>query len=164
MKLNMNKIAVLLASFFGLGFIPKAPGTFGSLAGLALAVFFRKVLMEQSGYSGMTYLLLAGAAGLLLIGLAILAISKVEKQWPHDDSRIVIDEVVGQFFVTVWFPATWVYILLSFILFRAFDIAKPGPIGWVDRKWHSGLGTLVDDLIAALFAFLILLAICVFLH
>lgn len=163
MKLNMNKIAILLASSFGLGFIPKAPGTFGSLAGLALAVFFQH-LLGQLGYSGFEFFLLAGTAGLLLSGLAVLVITQVEKQWPHDDSRIVIDEVVGQFFVTVWFPTTWVYILLSFVLFRAFDIAKPGPIGWVDKEWHSGLGTLVDDLIAALFAFLILLAIWFFLH
>jgi phosphatidylglycerophosphatase A len=68
----------------------------------------------------------------------------------------VIDEVVGQYFVSVWFPVTWLYVISGFLLFRFFDIFKPWPIRWVDRKWHHAFATLLDDLMASVLAFVFL--------
>jgi phosphatidylglycerophosphatase A len=65
---------------------------------------------------------------------------------------IVWDEIVGYLVTMVAAPAGWLPMLLGFVLFRAFDILKPWPIRWLDRKVHGGLGIMADDLLAGLFA------------
>ena len=83
-------------------------------------------------------------------------IAKTEASWnSHDDKSIVVDEVLGQMVASIWFPYSFSMMLSTFILFRAFDIFKPGPIGWVDKNVETPFGTLLDDLIAGLFAALV---------
>jgi len=68
----------------------------------------------------------------------------------HDDPRIVIDEIAGIVLALAWVPPTVPALVLGFVLFRAFDIAKPPPIGYLDRRVHGGIGIVVDDLVAGL--------------
>lgn len=128
------------ASVFGVGFLPFAPGTFGTLAAAAV------------------YLLLPGinnyafAAGLaVLCAISVVLSTAAEKTLGHDAAPIVIDEVCGYFLAVLFLPKTLMVALWAFILFRAFDIAKPWPIS-VSQRLPQGWGVTADDLIAGLFA------------
>lgn len=129
---------------FPLGLAPKAPGTFGSLAGipLGLAIFAW----------GQNWIIQTLA--LILFGIfSWYVIHKTETFWnTHDDGRIVIDEVLGQAIPLSYFTGDWKMVLLAFGLFRFFDIVKPGPVGWADQKLPGAWGTLLDDVIAGVFA------------
>ncbi len=132
----------MITSVFGLGFIKKAPGTFGSIPGLLL------------GY-GLSHLpILAGIFILsLLTYFSVLAIRKVESELnAHDPSEIVIDEVIGQALAVFLLPQQLKVYILAFCLFRLFDILKPGIIGWVDQNIKGAFGTIADDLVAGLIA------------
>ena len=135
------------------GLAPKAPGTVGTLVSLPLGVL---VLM----YFGSQTLFLATA---LISIIAIKAINKYEAQsGVHDDKRIVIDELAGMWFalsiapavmidssqIMIWENGFIIQALLSFVLFRYFDIAKPSIIGRIDREVQGGLGVMGDDIIA----------------
>ena len=143
------KFPMLVATFFGSGLSPVAPGTVGSLAALPLAYFLLSVPVGQA-------MLVIGA--LFLMGVwASNAIEAALEQ--HDASLIVIDEVVGQCLVVTLLDVflrgavdTTLLLLISFIGFRLFDIIKPWPVGWVDRKIGDGVGVMLDDVVAALLA------------
>lgn len=143
------KFPLLVATFFGSGLSPVAPGTVGSLAALPLAYFLLSVPVGQA-------MLVIGA--LFLMGVwASNAIEAALEQ--HDASLIVIDEVVGQCLVVTLLDVflrgavdTTLLLLLSFMGFRLFDIIKPWPVGWVDNKVEGGLGVMLDDVVAALLA------------
>ena len=146
---DQAKFPMLVATFFGSGLSPVAPGTVGSLAALPLAYFLLSVPVGQA-------MLVIGA--LFLMGVwASNAIEAALEQ--HDASLIVIDEVVGQCLVVTLLDVflrgavdTNLLLLLSFIGFRLFDIIKPWPVGWVDRKIGDGVGVMLDDVVAALLA------------
>jgi phosphatidylglycerophosphatase A len=131
----------------GLGLIPKAPGTFGTLLGIPLFFLF------QLG-SWKIYL----AATLLIFFIGWWASCQGEIDYgQHDDSRIVIDEVLGylvtMFMVPQVLPLGFIW---GFVLFRLFDIWKPGPIGYLDRHCPGGLGVMLDDALAGIFAWVTL--------
>lgn len=139
-----------IATVYPLGFMPKAPGTWGSLPGLVIG---------WALYAGSEAVLGPGLGRwlLVLIGLGLLGfltyvtINKTEAAWQsHDDKRIVIDEVLGQAIPVAFFAGSWLVVLVSFVMFRFFDIIKPGPIGWADRKLPGAWGTLLDDVFAGL--------------
>lgn len=137
--LRLSRPAVLIATGFGLGLLRPGPGTWGS-AGAALAGWG---LLWAGGW----WLLLAAIA--VMIPLGIWAAAAVERQThAHDHGFIVADEFAGQWIALL--PATLdpLYTLAGFALFRLFDIAKPGPIGWLDRRVPGGLGVMADDLLA----------------
>ena len=69
-----------------------------------------------------------------------------------DAPQIVADEVVGMWLALAFCPRLWWLVLLAFLLFRLLDVVKPGPIGWLDREVHGGLGVMLDDVLAGLFA------------
>lgn len=97
------------------------------------------------------------SATVILTILAILACEKYERQiGGHDHSHIVIDEVVGFLITMTWLPLTWQSFLGGFILFRIFDILKPWPISHFDKKVRGGLGVVVDDVVAGIFANILL--------
>lgn len=156
----VDKISVM----FGLGLLKPAPGTWGSLPGIPLSWGLYYI---SSAIMGRKEEVLSGAAALLcavilvvLSFAATLCIRATEKRWNcHDDKSIVIDEVLGQMVALSWFPPSAGISVAAFALFRFFDIVKPGPIGWVDKKVHSAFGTLLDDLLAGLFAALSLVFI-----
>ena len=138
---------VHLASFgFGTGLAPRAPGTVGTLAGIPL-------FLVLSPLDTTTYLLVC--TGLFLIGIA-LCWASARALGVHDHSGIVWDEIVGFLFAMTAVPAAWYWILPGFVLFRLFDIWKPWPIRTVDRRIGGGFGIMLDDLLAALYAWLVL--------
>jgi len=142
-----GRLPVLVATFFGAGLSPVAPGTVGSLAALPLAFALLHVEVVS--------------ATLIVIGLYVLGLwsanhlEKVSGQ--HDAQMIVIDEVVGicvsALLLSWWFLGVadpyWL-LMLSFLSFRFFDVLKPWPIGWIDRTVGGGVGVMIDDLVAAL--------------
>ncbi len=133
----------LFLTFFYTGLLPKAPGTYGTIAGalVALPILF---------YFPPTTLFLAT---ILLTLIAINEINKEELQSGiHDASEIVIDEVAGIWLALSMSGATWIQIILSIIFFRLFDIWKPSVIGRIDRDVKGGLGVMGDDLLAGVFA------------
>lgn len=149
----MKSVSEWVATACGLGHIPFAPGTFGSLPGLALGVFTHSVLVDHWQCSAVNFILASTAIGCLICVLAHLSTVKMECRWKHDDSRIVIDEVAGQYFVSVYFPVTVFFVCMSFLFFRLFDILKPWPISWMDKQNYA-LATLLDDLMASIPAFI----------
>jgi len=141
-----DKVVVCLATGFYTGNIPKAPGTFGTLPGLFLCFF-----LDQMPLAGSMALLL------ILIGAAIGIADRAEKLFGEKDpGRIVIDEIVGMAVTLAAIPFTAYTATAGFLLFRVFDIAKPPPIRHIDRRLHGGLGIVLDDVIAGLFANLVL--------
>ena len=135
--------SVFLATWAGAGFLPGMPGTWASAAALP----FAWVLVLLGG----PWLLVAAAAALFAVGLwasaRYMAITKV-----HDPGPVVIDEVVGQWLTLAFIPLNpWAYIL-GFFLFRVFDVLKPWPVGWVDRRVGGAFGVMIDDVLAAVYA------------
>lgn len=138
---NLGHPGVLLATWFGAGYLPKAPGTWGSLGALP----FAWVMMEIGG----PYTLAGATVVVFFVGLWA---SKVymDKTGAHDPGAIVIDEVVGQWIVVLVAPLNPVVYALAFVLFRFFDVLKPWPISWADRKIGGAMGVMVDDVFAGL--------------
>lgn len=148
----MKTLVEWIATAGGLGYSRYAPGTWGSVPGLVLGVLVHLVF----NYETPVFHVLAWTLAVLIFLLSYWVTASIEKHWRHDDSRIVIDEVLGQYCVLICFPLSWTTVILSFILFRFYDIWKPWPIRWVDRHWKHSLATIADDLLAALAAVLTL--------
>jgi phosphatidylglycerophosphatase A len=140
-----DKLALVLSSCFGLGLIPVAQGTFGSLAGIPLAVSLAHVGPVAHAYLIFFFVLLAVWAAGRSAGV-------LEKD---DPAEVVIDETAGQLLTLFLLPQTWLNLSLGFILFRLFDILKPYPIRR-SEKLGGGAGIVVDDLLAGVYASLCL--------
>jgi len=80
----------------------------------------------------------------------------------HDHPGIVWDEFVGFWIAMIGLPVTWSSIIAGFFLFRIFDILKPWPIGWIDKNFHSGLGIMLDDVVAGLATAIVISAVKAF--
>ncbi len=142
----IKKIILKSATIFGLGEIPFMPGTWGTL----VSIPFCYLLLQINTFVYMTITLL-----LTLFG--IFAAELYEQQSSeHDSKKIIIDEFVGYLVTMVMLPATWQSLGLGFLLFRFFDILKPFPINYIDRKIPRGIGVMADDLAAGIIANLIL--------
>lgn len=144
-----KKTAFILATFFGVGYSPRAPGTAGSLAALPLAF--------ACAYFAGAWGVLAAATAVFFIGAA--ACREVLKHTDHDPGFIVIDEVAGQLVSLLPIAnllrresGLWWLCFLGFALFRLFDITKPWPANWADRKIRSAWGVMLDDIFAAMWA------------
>ena len=131
-----------LAFGFGTGLAPVAPGTFGSIPGLAL--FW---LTQDFGL----YVQLGVALALVMAGIWICGES-ARRIGVHDHGGIVWDEIAGMYLTLFLAPATITGFLVAFLLFRLMDIVKPWPIRDLDHRIHGGLGIMLDDLVAALYA------------
>ena len=143
-----------LAFGFGSGLAPKAPGTFGTLPGVALAWLIGMLaasLAVPAGYLTAAVVLLLTPIGVFLCGRAS------EKLGVHDHGGIVFDEIVGVLIPFILIPVTPLNLLWGFLAFRVFDVIKPWPISWLDRHVSGGLGIMVDDLLAGIFALAALL-------
>lgn len=140
--------AYWLATGFGSGLAPKAPGTFGTLAAVPLVSL--GLLLPWTGY--LALLLLA-----VLVGIYVC--DKTARDWRvHDHPAIVWDEFVGLGITLFLLEPNPYWIALGFVWFRVFDIAKPWPISWLDRHVHGGLGIMLDDILAGVFAWVALQA------
>jgi phosphatidylglycerophosphatase A len=134
---------VLLATWFGIGLIPVAPGTWGSLA----ALLFAYVIRSLWGTIGL-------AVGTVLVFFAgwWAAQTVTKAGGSKDPGAVVIDEVAAQWLVLLAAPITPLAWVLAFLLFRIFDIWKPWPVRWADRQVAGGFGIMLDDLLAAVYA------------
>lgn len=128
-----------LALGFGSGLARKAPGTFGTLAALPL------VWILHTQLSTLNYLIVALALSALGIWICRYTANALGV---HDHQAIVWDEVCGILLAMTALPMTWWSMVLAFVVFRFFDIVKPGPIGWCDKQLHGGLGIMADDILA----------------
>ena len=134
---------VFAATGFGCGFVPVAPGTVGSILGVAVWFF---VLAAQGFYT-------RAAATLAAFFVGVLVVDRVVKRHrPGDAPAIVLDEIVGVWFALLFVPKSPVWIVAAFVLFRIADVAKPWPVSWADTRIKGGLGIMADDLIAGLMA------------
>ena len=142
-----------LAFGFGSGLFPKAPGTAGTLVALLLWPLL-------AGLPLMFYLAIVVVVS---IGGFYLCGKTASDLGVHDHPGIVWDEIAGYWLAMTAVPLTWYWMLAGFLLFRLFDIWKPWPIGWLDRKVDGGVGIMLDDLVAGVFAWILLfLAIRIF--
>jgi phosphatidylglycerophosphatase A len=145
-----------IALGFGSGLSPMAPGTVGTLWAWVTFLVFDHWLDDAA------WGVVIGAS----IALGIWACTRCAQDLAvADPGAIVWDEVVA-FWIVLWLvmPTPWWAQLIAFVLFRAFDVLKPGPIGWVDKRfksargWMQGVGVLADDLVAALCTLLVIAA------
>lgn len=135
-----------LAFGFGSGAMPFAPGTFGTVVAIPIYWF----LLPLSLWSYLATVLVITLVGVWLCHVTSRDLGV------HDHAGIVWDEIAGYLITMIAAPPGWQWMLAGFILFRFFDIIKPWPIGWVDRRIHGGLGIMLDDVLAAGFAWLVL--------
>ncbi|KAF0814153.1 Phosphatidylglycerophosphatase A [Andreprevotia sp. IGB-42] len=142
--------AHFIALGFGSGLPRKAPGTWGTLAALPLYALLALVLSAQQIAWLCIPVFLLGWWAADRTGKALGV---------HDHGGIVIDEIVAMWLVLAFTPATWLGWLLAFALFRLFDIFKPWPIRWFDLRVPGGFGVMLDDLLAAGYAWLVLWAL-----
>ena len=144
-KMLLNPVH-FIALGFGSGLTPKIPGTAGTLAGVLIFI-----LMPDTSW--MTYLLIVVCGflfGIFCCGYTAKILNV------HDHYSIVWDEIIGYMITMFMVPKEWIWILVGFILFRIFDILKPWPISFIDRRIEGGLGIMLDDVIAALFSLAII--------
>lgn len=143
-----RRLIHLLAYGFGAGYAPRAPGTFGTLVAVPLYLALREV--------DLTYYL-ATVAALFALGVWICGVT--ERDLGTDDAPgIVWDEIVGFLIAMIAAPAGWWWIVAGFALFRFFDIVKPFPIRLLDQRVPGGLGVMLDDALAGVYALALLQA------
>lgn len=140
--------AHFLALGFGSGLITPAPGTWGSIAALPLAAG-----LHLAGVQGVMLAWLA--LPLFVLGVWVCGVTG-QALGVADSGHIVWDEIVAMLLVLAAVPATPMAWLAALLAFRVFDIVKPWPIRWLDARVHGGFGVMLDDVVAALFAVLVL--------
>ena len=147
----MRNLILFLATGFYSGYAPYAPGTAGSVVGLLLAWGVTVPLEHRSPLAALALIAALFAVGCWLSEHA----EKLLDQ--HDSSHIVIDEIVAMALTMYLCPATsWIAFGAGFGLFRLFDVLKPEPAGFVDRRMSGGIAVMLDDVVAAIYANLVL--------
>jgi len=131
---------------FGSGLAAKAPGTFGTLA--AIPIYW--LIQDLSWPIYLSWLLVTFALGVYWCDRSAKLLGV------HDHGGIVWDEFVGYWITMFLAPKSWLYVFLGFLLFRLFDIVKPWPINWLDRKVSGGFGIMIDDVLAGIYAWVVL--------
>lgn len=144
-----TRLSFILGTWFGSGKAPFASGTFGSLAALPFAWFIML-------YAGWQTLLIAT---IIIYFLGVWCADIIMKEINIEDpGLIVIDEVVGMWITLLITPLDPLSYAIAFMFFRVFDISKPFPVSWADRK-HSATGVMLDDVFAGIYALLCMLAV-----
>jgi phosphatidylglycerophosphatase A len=150
MRARLHQPSDWIATWFGAGCLPKAPGTWGSLAALPPA-WAIAVTLGAPGLFAATLLAFCGG---------LWATSHTLRRTDESDpSSVVIDEVAGQWLTLLAVPPTVAGYALAFVLFRIFDIVKPWPIRMIERRIPGAWGVMLDDILAALYALAILVLI-----
>ncbi|OOF54196.1 phosphatidylglycerophosphatase A [Rodentibacter genomosp. 2] len=150
-RISLKNPVHLLAVGLGSGLLHPAPGTWGSALGTLLGVILLVFLGTK------TFLILTALC--FVLG-CYLCQKTADDMGVHDHGSIVWDEFVGVFIVLSAVPElSWQWILTAFVLFRFFDILKPYPIRYFDKKLESGFGIMVDDVLAAIYAVIVVFVI-----
>ncbi|MFH0225359.1 phosphatidylglycerophosphatase A [Vibrio furnissii] len=154
-RLSMTNPWHLLATGFGSGLSPVVPGTMGTLASVPVYLLLAHLPLTA-------YVVVVIAAS--LIGIKICQVTSNDMQ-VHDHGSIVWDEFAGFWITMLIVPGLqlpvfdWKWVVTGFVLFRFFDMVKPWPIGWLDKRVHGGLGIMIDDLVAGVMSAIVLAAI-----
>ncbi len=142
----MNCFYLFIATGFGVGYSPIAPGTLGTL--LAIPVYYFLSNIRSPLYE------------ITLVGFFFLSVwvSQTAEIFfgKRDDQRIVIDEMMGFFITMLWIERTAPFIIIGFFLFRFFDILKPFPIRYLEKRVKGGFGVVLDDVMAGVYANIVL--------
>lgn len=142
-KTEIMRNPIYFAAFgFGLGFMPIAPGTYGTLLGVIIYIINYYII----GINGIALALIFTVLGVYICGKTALYLNY------YDHPGIVWDEVVGFLITMLFVPFNFIYLALGFVLFRFFDILKPWPINMVDQQIKGGIGIVFDDVLAGVFA------------
>lgn len=144
----------LIATSFGAGFSPVAPGTMGAL--VAILVWY--ILSLCMAYSTLQWTLVGLIVVFTIIGVWSATVS--ERYWGEDPSKVVIDETVGEWIALLAVPAGqhWAYILAAFVLFRFFDIFKPLGVRSMENL-KGGYGIMADDILSGVYAAVVMLLV-----
>ena len=145
-KPRKNGFLYWLAIGFGSGLASKAPGTAGTLVAVPIYLLLNQLVLWQY---------LAVVLVLLIAGIWICEVA-AKGLGVHDDPSIVWDEIVGYLITMIASPPGWFWVIAGFVLFRLFDILKPWPVRYVDKQVKGGLGIMLDDVLAAVLAFIVL--------
>ncbi|PHR25913.1 MAG: phosphatidylglycerophosphatase A [Desulfotalea sp.] len=138
----MNQLIMALATGLYTGTMKKAPGTWGSLAAFVPWFFIKDLPMGS--YIGVL---------IALFVLGFFVSGTAEKLLDSPDAGcIVIDEILGMFITLIAVPPHFGALVLGFVLFRIFDIFKPFPVSWFDQRIHGGIGIMMDDVVAGIYA------------
>jgi phosphatidylglycerophosphatase A len=148
----MRNLILFLATGGFSGYAPVAPGTVGSL--VAIPLFWLAANAQQASFPAT--LVVFAVATLLACWVATRAEVILQE---HDSHAIVIDEILGYFAATLFLPPTWSVSLIAFFVFRAFDIVKPFPAGWIDESMPRGYGVVLDDVVSGFYANLVTRAV-----
>lgn len=142
----MDRLLMFIATGAHSGYLPKAPGTWGSAVGVLVWLLLSR--LEMGPYFSIL-------AALFVVGVfSAGAAEKIVDQ--GDPGIVVIDEIVGQLITLSLAPTHPAAVLAGFCLFRFFDILKPFPANWIDSHLHGGLGIMLDDVVAGLYALIVL--------
>jgi len=137
-----NKLILLIASGLGLGYAPLIPGTFGTLLGVLIYYFLRKLQWW-----------LVIPITILIFLIAVWSSHQAEKiMFTRDPQVVTIDEVAGYLVTMLSFPNNWNWLLAGFVLFRVFDIIKPWPASYFDNVSRRGFAVVMDDIVAGIYA------------
>jgi len=137
----MRAILKHIATLWFIGYLPIAPGTFGSLFALALFILLKPTLPAH-----LVLILLIGTIGVISSHIAEIFLNE------RDSGHIVIDEVCGYFVSVLFLPYSLGYAVAAFFLFRFFDILKPFPIRQIESAMKGGIGIMTDDILAGIYA------------
>ncbi|MBU2552943.1 MAG: phosphatidylglycerophosphatase A [Bacteroidetes bacterium] len=155
------RISKIIASGLGTGYAPFAPGTAGSLLGIAI-IYALNSWVNELGMQQPTILILNLGAIVSVLFIGVYAIKVVRRFWEHDDPKIVIDEITGVWIAALALPMHWTYYFFAFVLFRFFDILKPLGIKMLDKQ-KNDWSVMLDDVLAGIYA-LIILQIAIYFH
>ena len=150
---NLANPIHLLAFGFGSGLVPKAPGTAGTIAAIIPWLWFNQLSLTYY----LLLILIASVAGIYICDKSSKDLGV------HDHSGIVWDEFCGFWITMIAVPTQWYWLVAGFVLFRFFDIVKPWPINLLDKHVPGGFGIMIDDIIAAVYSWLILQLLVYFL-
>ena len=146
MRVTWQGLTVFLATGFGVGYCPKIPGTVGTLLGAVL--YF--------GLSTHPWSLYVLTLGIMLVAGVWLCEQAAESFGDPDPKEVVWDEMTGYLIAMAAAPRSLAWAAAGFVLFRLFDIIKPGPVGWADRRFGGGVGIMLDDLLAGILTLFVL--------
>lgn len=145
----MRAAVIFVASVAYLGYIPVASGTFGTLAAMPLFYVFDAIGHYSTALNLLTFVALVAAA----VWFAGEADRYLQE---HDSHKIVIDEVAGYVAATLFLPLTWKTAIAAFFIFRALDVIKPYPAGYIDAHVRGGAGVVLDDVVSGFYSNLII--------
>jgi len=142
----MKRFILILATGFGVGYSPVAPGTLGTLVAIPVYYFLSNIQPPLYEITLVGFLFLC----VWVSGNAEIFIGR------KDDQRIVIDEIIGFLITMLWVPRTIRFMIIGFFLFRFFDILKPFPIRRLEKGFKGGFGVVLDDVVAGVYANIVL--------